>query len=86
MAAGARRPILVLAAALAFASPLAAQTAQRDGIAELIAKAPATKVAETTARRPAGSARSGTCSRHAGPANGSTRARSEGPARRRAGL
>ncbi|MGZ5889868.1 MAG: hypothetical protein ACXWJS_04650, partial [Hyphomicrobium sp.] len=48
MAAGARRPILVLAAALAFASPLAAQTAQRDGIAELIAKAPATKVAETT--------------------------------------
>ena len=49
MAAGARRPILVLAAALAFASPLAAQTAQRDGIAELIAKAPATKVAETTA-------------------------------------
>ena len=49
MAAGARRPILVLAAAIAFASPLAAQTAQRDGIAELIAKAPATKVAETTA-------------------------------------
>jgi len=49
MAAGARRPILVLAATLAFASPLAAQTAQRDGIAELIAKAPATKVAETTA-------------------------------------
>ena len=48
MAAGARRPILVLVA-LAFASPLAAQTAQRDGIAELIAKAPATKVAETTA-------------------------------------
>jgi hypothetical protein len=47
MAAGARRPILVLAAAIAFASPLAAQTAQRDGIAELIAKAPATKVAET---------------------------------------
>ena len=49
MAAGARRPILILAAAIAFASPLAAQTAQRDGIAELIAKAPATKVAETTA-------------------------------------
>ena len=49
MAAGARRPILILAATLAFASPLAAQTAQRDGIAELIAKAPATKVAETTA-------------------------------------
>jgi hypothetical protein len=48
MAAGARVPILVLAAAIAFASPLAAQTAQRDGIAELIAKAPATKVAETT--------------------------------------
>ncbi len=48
MAAGARRPFLVLAAAIAFASPLAAQTAQRDGIAELIAKAPATKVAETT--------------------------------------
>jgi hypothetical protein len=48
MAAGARRPILVVVA-LAFASPLAAQTAQRDGIAELIAKAPATKVAETTA-------------------------------------
>jgi hypothetical protein len=48
MAAGARRPILVLAAAIAFASPLAAQTAQRDGIAELIAKAPATKVAETS--------------------------------------
>jgi hypothetical protein len=47
MAAGARVPILVLAAAIAFASPLAAQTAQRDGIAELIAKAPATKVAET---------------------------------------
>ena len=47
MAAGARRPFLVLAAAIAFASPLAAQTAQRDGIAELIAKAPATKVAET---------------------------------------
>ena len=49
MTAGARRPILVLAAAIAFASPLAAQTAQRDGIAELIAKAPETKVAETTA-------------------------------------
>jgi hypothetical protein len=49
MAAGARRPILILAATLAFASPLVAQTAQRDGIAELIAKAPATKVAETTA-------------------------------------
>jgi hypothetical protein len=47
MAAGARRPILVLAAAIAFATPLAAQTAQRDGIAELIARAPATKVAET---------------------------------------
>jgi hypothetical protein len=47
MAAGARWPILVLAAAIAFATPLAAQTAQRDGIAELIARAPATKVAET---------------------------------------
>ncbi len=56
MAAGARRPIavLTLAAALAgLAAPSLAQTARRDGIADLIAKSPPTtspqsKVAETT--------------------------------------
>ena len=48
MAAGARGPILILAIAAALGAPVApaiAQTAQRDGIAELISK---TKVAETT--------------------------------------
>ena len=86
MAAGARRPFLVLAAAIAFASPLAAQTAQRDGIAELIAKAPATKVAETA---PAGQP----AAPGAAPAPGTPAPRMgppapapKGPARRRAGL
>ncbi|HUJ37458.1 MAG TPA: hypothetical protein VLW88_07245 [Hyphomicrobium sp.] len=52
MAAGVRGPILILAVA-AFAPSLAlAQAAQRDGIAELIAKSPATKVAETTPGAP----------------------------------
>jgi hypothetical protein len=48
MAAGARGPILILALSVtlgALVSPALAQTAQRDGIAELISK---TKVAETT--------------------------------------
>lgn len=48
MAAGARGPILILALSVtlgALVSPAFAQTAQRDGIAELISK---TKVAETT--------------------------------------
>jgi len=45
MATGVRGSVLVLAIAGALVSPALAQTAQRDGIAELISK---TKVAETT--------------------------------------
>lgn len=55
MAAGARGPILILALAATFGASLApgfAQTAQRDGIADLIAKSPATKVAETAPPAP----------------------------------
>ena len=61
----ARGPILVLAVAVALVSPALAQTAQRDGIAELISK---TKVAETTpAAKPATPGAPGAAAPQMGP-------------------